>query len=158
MPLGDELNGTDVCTDEQWAAVEEARARWVFTAGMLELQAEDGSRLLLDADSGDFKTVRITLDTGRGDGAEEHVVEWPRRWYRALAADMRQMILSQAVSGGPVSANRARPACRAASHGCAADRPVRVARYSCKRSRRPNKICSKNQVPITDQCWTFHLY
>lgn len=39
---------------------------WDFTSGQLELIAEDGSRVLLDADTGDSATVRLTIDNERG--------------------------------------------------------------------------------------------
>ena len=83
-PLGDVLGG-ESRSDEQSAAVERVRRRWAFVTGMLELESEDGSRVTLDADTGDLDTVRITLDTGRDDGAEERVIEWPGRWFRVLA-------------------------------------------------------------------------
>jgi len=84
LPLGDETQG-QWRTEEQNAAVDRLRQRWAFTVGMLELQAEDGSHLVLDADTGDLDTVRITLDEGGGAGAEVRVIEWPGSWYRALA-------------------------------------------------------------------------
>ena len=75
-------------SDEQWAAVERTRRRWAFVSGMLELEAEDGSRLMLDADTGDLDTVRVTLDAGRGERAEEREITWPGRWYRALGISL----------------------------------------------------------------------
>ena len=83
-PLGD-VPGGESRSDEQSAAVERVRRRWASVTGMLELEAEDGSRVTLDADTGDLDTVRITLDAGRDDGAEERLVEWPGRWFRVLA-------------------------------------------------------------------------
>lgn len=96
-------------TAEQQDAVQRARERWAFTTGTLELRAEDGSGLVLDANTGNLDTVRITLDEGRGDGAEERVIEWPGRWYRALAPDTLPSARAEAAPGpgpgpGPVDA------------------------------------------------------
>ena len=84
LPLGNVLAGEDR-SDEQSAAVARVRQRWAFVTGMLEVEAEDGSRITLDADTDDLDTVRITLDTGRNNGAEERVIEWPSRWFQVIA-------------------------------------------------------------------------
>ena len=72
-------------SDEQSAAVARVRQRWAFVTGMLEVEAADGSRVTLDADTDDLDTVRITLDTGRNNGVEERVIEWPSRWFQVIA-------------------------------------------------------------------------
>ena len=84
LPLGNVLAG-ESRDEEQDAAVNRVRQRWAFVTGMLELEAEDGSRVTLDADTGNLDTVRITLDDGRGDGADERVIEWPSRWFQVIA-------------------------------------------------------------------------
>lgn len=53
---------------------------WNFTQGQLELIAEDGSRLLLDADTGDVDTVSITLVNDLGvDTFESPWAPWQAR-------------------------------------------------------------------------------
>ena len=61
---------------ENWDRRDDPR----FTTGTLELSAPDGSRLVLDADNGDFDTVDITVTDG--DGSEtvtDRWDQWPNR-------------------------------------------------------------------------------
>ena len=48
------------------AALEREAVTWTFSSGSLELVAEDGGRLVLDADTGDASTARVTIENASG--------------------------------------------------------------------------------------------
>ena len=62
-PLGArfEVDGSFTYDETQADAQELAYPDWAFTNGVLEMTAEDGSALRLEADSGDELTAKITL-------------------------------------------------------------------------------------------------
>ncbi len=62
----------------------EPAGTWNFTSGQLELVAEDDSRVLLDADTGDDATVRITIVNERGP--DTFTALWTR-WQPRLRFD-----------------------------------------------------------------------
>lgn len=100
LPLGDPFSGGTPRSEEQNAAVDRVRLRWAFVTGMLVVEAEDGSRVTLDADTGELDTVRITIDAGRGEGGEERVIEWPGSWFRVLAPHTLPSIRAEEVQYG----------------------------------------------------------
>lgn len=76
----------------------EARIGWNFAAGQLQLIGEDGSSLLLDADTDDAASVSITINND--SGVDSFDAPWSL-WQRALRFDAYPM-----ESPGWVSAER----------------------------------------------------
>ncbi len=70
--------------ERSWDETLEPANTWNFSSGQLELVAEDGSRLLLDADTGDADTMRITIDNERGP--DTFLTRWSQ-WQSRLRFD-----------------------------------------------------------------------
>ena len=64
-------------------ALAQLATEWTFTAGQLSVNAEDGSQVLLDADSGDITTAKITVTSA--DGEETFDQPWSL-WLNTLTS------------------------------------------------------------------------
>jgi len=85
--------------------------QWAFTSGQLELIAEDGSRLLLDANTSTQESANITITNPDGDETFEALwSQWqPLLSFKRFSADASDWVSAQSVASAELDA---RPAIR----------------------------------------------
>jgi len=83
--------------------------QWAFTSGQLELIAEDGSRLLLDADTPTQETANITISNADGD--ETILAQWsqwqPILSFKRFYGDASDWVSAQSIASAELDAQPA---------------------------------------------------